>query len=106
MGDVDELRLTLRAQVLVDADMVGLLRMMVGYRMQLGGAADGDDSDRVPVEVRGHHVYSLAGELAGLGDHVEVLGPPRSAPAWPRSAPSWSSATADRRQVPGEAGAG
>jgi len=76
MGDVDELRLALRAHVLVDPDMVGLLRMMFGYRMQLGAAADGDDDGRVPVEVRGHHVYSLAGELAGLGDHVEVVGPP------------------------------
>jgi predicted DNA-binding transcriptional regulator YafY len=75
MGDVDDLRLPLRAQVLVDADVVGLLRMMFGTRMQVG-AADGGDDERVPVEVRGHHEYSLAGELAGLGDRVEVIGPP------------------------------
>jgi predicted DNA-binding transcriptional regulator YafY len=76
MGDVDELRLTLRTQVLVDPDMVGILRMMFGTRMQVGAAADGDATERVQVEVRAHNVYSLAGELAGLGDRVEVIGPP------------------------------
>ena len=34
------------------------------------------DDGRVEVEVRGHHVPALAGELAGLGRRVEVLEPP------------------------------
>ncbi len=70
---VDELRLPIRAEALVDPDVVGLLRMMFGRRVRIGPA--GDDG-RVEVEVRGHHVPALAGELAGLGSRVEVLGPP------------------------------
>jgi predicted DNA-binding transcriptional regulator YafY len=76
MGDVDELRLGIRARVLVDADVVGIVRMMFGTRLQLGAAADGDATGRVQVEIRGHTEHSLAGEIAGLGDRVEVLGPP------------------------------
>ena len=70
---VDELRLPLRARVLVDADTVPLLLQMLGRRVRIGPA--GRDG-RVEVEVRGHHVASLAGELAGLGRRVEVLDPP------------------------------
>ena len=70
---VDELRLPLRVQALVAADVVVLLRQMFGRRVRIGPA--GDDG-RVEVEVRGHHVASVAGELAGLGRRVEVLGPP------------------------------
>ncbi len=69
---VDELRLPIRAKALVDPDAVGLLRMMFGRRVRIGPA--GDDG-RVEVEVRGHHVPALAGELAGLGARVEVLAP-------------------------------
>ena len=72
-GAVDELRLPVRAEARVDADAVGVLRMMFGRRVRIGPA--GEDG-RVEVEVRGHHVPALAGELAGLGARVEVLGPP------------------------------
>lgn len=75
MGAVDDLRFAIRAQVLADPDVVGLLRMIFTTRLQVGAAGDGTDG-RVPVEVRGHHEYSLAGELAGLGDRIEVVGPP------------------------------
>jgi predicted DNA-binding transcriptional regulator YafY len=72
-GAVDELRLPLRVRALADAEVVRLLRMIFGRRVGIGPtAADG----RVEVEVRGHHVHSLAGELAGLGASVEVLEPP------------------------------
>jgi predicted DNA-binding transcriptional regulator YafY len=70
---VDELRLPLRVRALVEGDLVVLLRQMFGRRVRIGPA--GDDG-RVEVEVRGHHVASLAGELAGLGARVEVLEPP------------------------------
>jgi predicted DNA-binding transcriptional regulator YafY len=70
---VDELRLPLRVRALVDGDLIVLLRQMFGRRVRIGPA--GDDG-RVEVEVRGHHVPSLAGELAGLGARVEVLEPP------------------------------
>jgi predicted DNA-binding transcriptional regulator YafY len=70
---VDELRLPVRCEAHVDPDVVGILRMMFGRRVRIGPA--GDDG-RVEVEVRGHHVPALAGELAGLGARVEVVGPP------------------------------
>lgn len=69
---VDELRLPIRVQAFVDADVVGLLRLMFGPRVRIGPtAADG----RVECEVRGHHVPAIAGELAGLGRRVEVTAP-------------------------------
>jgi predicted DNA-binding transcriptional regulator YafY len=70
---VDELRLPLRVRALVEGDLVVLLRQMFGRRVRIGPAID---DGRVEVEVRGHHVHSLAGELAGLGARVEVLDPP------------------------------
>jgi predicted DNA-binding transcriptional regulator YafY len=70
---VDDLRLPLRVEALVDARAVRVLRWMFGSRVTIGSTA-GDG--RVAIEVRGHHVHSLAGELAGLGSQVEVLGPP------------------------------
>jgi predicted DNA-binding transcriptional regulator YafY len=70
---IDELRLPLRVRALADPDLVVLLRQMFGPRVRIGPA--GDDG-RVEVEVRGHHVASLAGELAGLGWRVEVVEPP------------------------------
>jgi predicted DNA-binding transcriptional regulator YafY len=70
---VDELRLPVRVRALVDPDAVRVLRWMLGSRVSIGPtAADG----RVEVEVRGHHVPAVAGELAGLGAAVEVLEPP------------------------------
>jgi predicted DNA-binding transcriptional regulator YafY len=69
---VEELGLPLTVRALVRADVVPLLRMMFGRRVRIG--TPGDDG-RVEVEVRGHHVPALAGELAGLGQRVEVIGP-------------------------------
>lgn len=69
---VEELRLPLRVRALADPDVVGLLRMMFGTRVRIGPTERGG---RVEVEVRGHHVPALAGELAGLGSRVEVLEP-------------------------------
>jgi predicted DNA-binding transcriptional regulator YafY len=70
---VDELRVPLHARCLADPDAVSLLRMMFGPRLRIGPPApDG----RVEVELRGHHVPALAGQLAGLGARVEVLEPP------------------------------
>jgi predicted DNA-binding transcriptional regulator YafY len=69
---VDELRLPVRVRALVDAGAVQVLRWMLGTRLSIGAAApDG----RVEVDVRGHHVPAIAGELAGLGAAVEVLEP-------------------------------
>ena len=69
---VDELRLPVRVEAHATTDVVGLLRLMFGRRVRIGPPV-GDD--RVAVEVRGHHAHAVAGELAGLGDRVVVLGP-------------------------------
>ena len=53
--------------------MVPVCRWIFGNRVRIGPAgADG----RVEVELRGHHLESLAGDIAGLGASLEVLDPP------------------------------
>ncbi len=70
---VEEMRTPVVAHTLVDEGRVRMLAFMLGERVRVGGAApDG----RVEVEVRGHHVNSLAAELGGFGVAVEVLEPP------------------------------
>jgi predicted DNA-binding transcriptional regulator YafY len=69
---VDELRTPVRARALVIAELVGMCRMMLGNRVSIGPTrADG----RVEVELRGHSVEALAGEIAGLGGAIEVIDP-------------------------------
>jgi predicted DNA-binding transcriptional regulator YafY len=72
--EVDERRAPVRATATADPDVVGLLRMMLGTRVRIGPGAG--EERRVTVELRGHTVESLAGEIAGLGGCVEVLEPP------------------------------
>jgi len=70
---VDRLRTPGECQALCVPHGIGLLRMAFGGRLEVGGSApDG----RIQVVIRGgddEHV--LAGELAGLGEWVEVTGP-------------------------------
>jgi len=69
---VDEMRTPLRTSGAVDQEYLGLCRMMFGGRLSIGPTrADG----RVDVELRGHSVRALAGEIAGLGASFEVLDP-------------------------------
>ena len=71
--EVDERRAPVRAHARARPEMVGLCRRIFGTRVRIGPPApDG----RVEVELRGHNVRSLAGEIAGLGAAVEVLDPP------------------------------
>ena len=50
-----------------------MCRWMLGNRVRIGPAgADG----RVEMELRGHRIESLAGEIAGLGAAIEVVDPP------------------------------
>jgi predicted DNA-binding transcriptional regulator YafY len=73
LDDLDRVRLPVDAKGLVEAEHVQLCRHILGDRVRIGGPVpDG----RIAVEFRGHHVRALAGELAGLGDHVEILEPP------------------------------
>lgn len=71
--EVDERRAPLRARALADPDIVWVCRSMLGTRVRIGPRApDG----RVSLELRGHGLRALAGEIAQLGAHLEVLDPP------------------------------
>ena len=70
--EVDRKRTPLEAQAVCAPDGIGLLRMVLGGRLDVGGSTpDG----RIEVVVRGHSAYALAGELAGLIEWLEVIGP-------------------------------
>ena len=71
--EVDQRRTPVRAEAAVAPDAVHLCRWVLGNRVRIGPPR-GDG--RVDVEVRGHSVRALAGELAGLGSALEVLSPP------------------------------
>lgn len=71
-GEVDQMRAALHARALVHQDVLAWCRWTFGTRLQIGPPTpDG----RVEVDVRGHHIGSLAAELAGFGDRIEVLEP-------------------------------
>ena len=71
--EVDRKRTPLEIEALCEPDGIGLLRMMLGGRLEVGGArTDG----RIEVVIRGHDEYALAGELAGLVGWLDVTGPP------------------------------
>jgi len=55
------------------SDVVWILRSMLGNRVRIGPPGLGG---RVEVELRGHSTRSLAAEVAGLGDMLEVTAPP------------------------------
>ncbi|MGQ0830215.1 MAG: helix-turn-helix transcriptional regulator [Microthrixaceae bacterium] len=70
--EVDRTRTPLEAQAVCAPDGIGLLRMILGGRLEVGGATpDG----RIEVVIRGHDEYALAGELAGLVEWLEITGP-------------------------------
>ena len=71
--EVDRRRTPLEIQAVCAPDGIGLLRMVLGGRLEVGGSMpDG----RVEVVIRGHNEYALAGELAGLVEWLEVTDPP------------------------------
>jgi predicted DNA-binding transcriptional regulator YafY len=71
--EVDRMRTPVLARAVVERDFVWILRSILGSRVGIGAA--GDDG-RVEVQMRGHSIRSLAGEIAGLGTRVRVLDPP------------------------------
>lgn len=71
--EVDRRRTPLEAQAVCSPDGLGLLRTVLGGRLEVGGSA-GDG--RIEVVIRGHNEYALAGEIAGLVEWLEVTGPP------------------------------
>lgn len=71
--DVDRRRTPVQARALVEPDMVGVCRMLLGTRVRIGTARpDG----RIEIELRGFSIRALAGEIGGLGAALEVLDPP------------------------------
>jgi hypothetical protein len=70
---IDERRATFRTEIAVVPQAVPWLRAGLGTRLVVGETAD---DGRVRAEVRAYAPESAAGELAGFGDYVEVLGPP------------------------------
>jgi predicted DNA-binding transcriptional regulator YafY len=71
--EVDRRRTPLEARAVCAPDAIGLLRMGFGGRLEVGGATTGG---RIEVVIRGYDEHTLAGELAGLIDWLEVIGPP------------------------------
>ena len=70
--EVDRKRTPLEIQAVCAPDGIGVLRMALGGRLEVGGSTpDG----RIEVVIRGHDEYVLAGELAGLIEWLEVIGP-------------------------------
>jgi predicted DNA-binding transcriptional regulator YafY len=70
--EVDRRRTPLEIQATCTPDWIARLRMMLGDRLEIGGATtDG----RIEVVIRGYNEYALAGELAGLVEWLEVTGP-------------------------------
>jgi predicted DNA-binding transcriptional regulator YafY len=70
--EVDRKRTPLEARAVCHPDGLGLLRVMLGGRLEVGGSTpDG----RIEIVIRGHNEYALAGELAGLVEWLEVIGP-------------------------------
>ena len=70
---VDQRRAPFLATALVEPEGVPLCRWTLGSRVRIGPPR-GDG--RVEVELRGHSLQSLAGEIAGFGALLEVLDPP------------------------------
>ncbi len=71
--EVDRRRTPLEIQAVCTPDGMGLLRMMLGARLDVGGSTG---NGRIEVVIRGQNEYALAGELAGLVEWLEVTGPP------------------------------
>jgi predicted DNA-binding transcriptional regulator YafY len=70
---VEDKRMPLVATASIDPGYLDIARYMFGTRVRIGGA---DADGRVRVDIRGHHVASLSGEIAGLGAGIEVHSPP------------------------------
>ncbi len=70
--EVDRKRNPIETEAVCTPDGLGLLRMVLGGRLEVGGSTpDG----RIEVVIRGHSEYALAGELAGLVEWLEITGP-------------------------------
>ena len=69
---VEELRAPIVAQAVARPRLIAVLSMVFGTRVRAGATRD---DGRVEVDIRGHSLQSLLGELGGFGAGVEVLAP-------------------------------
>jgi predicted DNA-binding transcriptional regulator YafY len=70
--EVDQKRAPIRARAFARPHAIGWCRAIFGTRVRIGPA---DDGGRIELELRGHSVESLATEIAGFGNVVEVVAP-------------------------------
>ncbi|MFZ6005294.1 MAG: helix-turn-helix transcriptional regulator [Actinomycetota bacterium] len=70
--EVDRKRTPLEIQAVCTPDGIGLLRTILGGRLEVGGSTP---EGWIEIVIRGHNEYALAGELAGLIEWLEVTGP-------------------------------
>lgn len=71
--EIDQRRAPVQAYARADPAIVPWCRVLLGTRVRIGPAGPGG---RVELELRGRNPRSLACELAGFGDRMEVLDPP------------------------------
>lgn len=69
---IGERRAPIIVRARIDPGYVGMIRSLLGTRVSIGPPVDG----RIELELRGHSVASLAGELAGFAPALTVLDPP------------------------------
>ena len=70
--EVEQRRTPFHARALVTPETVPICRWALGNRVRIG--PHGPDG-RVEVELRGHNLHSLAGEIAGIGTGLEIVEP-------------------------------
>ena len=70
--EVEQRRTPYHARALATPETVPVCRWVLGNRVRIGPT--GPDG-RVEVELRGHHLHSLASEVAGLGAGLEIVEP-------------------------------
>jgi predicted DNA-binding transcriptional regulator YafY len=70
--EVEQRRTPFHARALASPETVPVCRWVLGNRVKIGPT--GPDG-RVEVELRGHNIHSIAGEIAGIGGGLEVIEP-------------------------------
>ncbi|WP_327375859.1 WYL domain-containing protein [Streptomyces sp. NBC_01216] len=71
--EIDRKRTPFEVQAVCAPHGIGILRIGFGDRLEIGGTTtDG----RIDVTIRGYDEYTIAGELSGLVEWLEVIGPP------------------------------
>ncbi|MEP7202601.1 MAG: YafY family protein [Ilumatobacteraceae bacterium] len=70
--ELEHVRLPIVVRALIHQHAVSLVRYSLGSRLRIAMAID---DGRVEVEIRSHTEYSIAAELAGFGNLVEVIEP-------------------------------